>query len=210
MRLTNPPTNEALLAALADHLAKHKYDLKSLMRTILQSETYQRSGKPLPKNKADDRFFSRYYPKRLKAEVMLDVVSQVTGSPTSFNGYPKGTRALQLKDSEVASYFLAAFGRPDRLITCECERSDEPSMKQVLHIMNGTTLNQKLAAKNNRVAQLLKAKTADYRIVEKHLPQRAVAISPQRGNAKDPGRVENRAPQRPTARRRRPVLGRTE
>ena len=166
MRLTNPPSNEPLLEALSQHLIKNKYDLKSLMRAILQSETYQRSGVPLPANKADARFFSRYYPRRLKAEVMLDIVSQVTGSPTTFKGYKKGTRAMQLRDSEVASYFLEAFGRPDRLITCECERSDEPSMTQVLHIVNGATLNEKLAAKNNRIAGLLKAKMRDYKIVE--------------------------------------------
>lgn len=167
LRLTNPATNEPLFAALAVDLVRHKYDLKSLMRTILQSETYQRSGKVLPGNKADDRFFSRFYPRRLKAEVLLDAVTKVTGAPTTFKGYPKGTRALQLRDSNVASYFLQTFGRPDRLLTCECERTDQPSMTQVLHILNGDTLNQKLAAKGNAISKLLKAKTPDAKIVNR-------------------------------------------
>jgi len=167
LRLTNPPSNEPLLAALADELVKRGYDLKALMRAILQSETYQRSGKVLPGNKADDRFFSRFYPRRLKAEVLLDAVSQVTGSPTQFKGYPKGTRALQLRDADVASYFLKTFGRPDRLITCECERSNQPSMTQVLHIVNGATLNEKLAAKTNRITVLLKKNTPDGEIIDR-------------------------------------------
>jgi hypothetical protein len=167
LRLTNPASNEPLLAALADELVKRKYDLKSLMRTILQSETYQRSGQSLPGNTADDRFFSRNYPRRLKAEVLLDAVAKVTGSPTTFAGYPKGTRALQLRDANVASYFLKTFGRPDRLLTCECERTDQPSMTQVLHIVNGDTLNEKLAAKDNGISQLLKAKTPDGEVVDR-------------------------------------------
>ncbi|MFQ5734709.1 MAG: DUF1549 domain-containing protein, partial [Planctomycetaceae bacterium] len=166
LRLTNPASNEILLAKLADFLADNRYDLKSLMRAILQSKTYQRSSRSLPGNKADDRFFSRSYPRRLKAEVLLDAVSQVSGAPTTFKGYPKGTRALQLRDANVASYFLKTFGRPDRLLTCDCERSDQPSMTQVLHIVNGDTLNRKLAAKDNRIAKLIKAKTPDGTIVE--------------------------------------------
>jgi Protein of unknown function (DUF1549)/Protein of unknown function (DUF1553) len=167
LRLTNPATNEPLFAALAAELVRHKYDLKSLMRTILQSETYQWSGRVLPGNKADDRFFSRFFPRRLKAEVLLDAVAKVTGAPTTFKGYPKGIRALQLRDSNVASYFLQTFGRPDRLLTCECERTDQPSMTQVLHILNGGTLNRKLAAKGNAISQLLKAKTPDAEIVDR-------------------------------------------
>ena len=166
LRLTNPASNEVLLAKLADYLADHKYDLKALMRVIMQSRTYQRSSGSVPGNRADDRFFSRFYPRRMKAEVLLDAVSQVSGAPTTFAGYKKGTRALQLRDANVASYFLKAFGRPDRLITCECERSDQPSMTQVLHIVNGATVNQKLAAKGNAVENLLKAKTPNAQIVD--------------------------------------------
>jgi hypothetical protein len=155
LRATNPASNEELLAAAADYLIEHRYDLKELMRAILRSEAYQRSSQPLEGNADDARFYSRYYPRRLPAELMLDALSQATGVPTEFKDYPKGTRALELPDSAVESYFLSAFGRPERLITCECERTDEPSMTQVLHIYNGQTLNAKLESKDNRIDELL-------------------------------------------------------
>jgi hypothetical protein len=160
LRLTNPASNEQLLTVAAKHLIDHQYDLKELMRSILQSETYQRDSQPLAENKADERFYSRYYPRRLKAEVLLDAISQVTGVATDFKAatpdsrkpgaaIPNIKRAIKLPDSYVDSYFLEAFGKPDRLITCECERSSEPSMTQVLHLYNGETVNKKLAAKGS-------------------------------------------------------------
>jgi hypothetical protein len=176
LRLTNPASNEELLDAAAGCLIDHKYDFKELIRVILQSETYQRSSQPLPENKADERFYSRYYPKRLQAEVLLDAISQVTAVPTEFQAgtpdsrkpgakLPKIKRALHLPDAFVESYFLSAFGKPDRLITCECERSNEPSMTQVLHLYNGDTVNQKLA-KPGSAADKVVAETDDAKIVE--------------------------------------------
>ena len=155
LRVTNPASNEELLSAASDFLVRQDYNLKSLMRSILQSATYQRSSQPLPGNAAENRFYSRYYPRRLMAEVLLDAFSQVTDVPTEFKGYPKGWRALQLPDSRVDSYFLASFGRADREQTCTCERTAEPSVTQVLHMFNGDTLNQKLAAKENRISKEL-------------------------------------------------------
>ena len=166
MRETNPPSNEKLLAALADHLVANKFDLKSLMRLILQSQTYQRSSSALPGNAKDTRFYSRYYPRRLMAEVMLDAFSQVTGAPTAFKDFPPGWRALQLPDSNIESYFLESFGRAERKLTCECERTEEPSMAQVLHIANGDTVNQKLKQPGNRIEKLLAANAPDEKIVE--------------------------------------------
>jgi hypothetical protein len=166
MRETNPPSNEKLMAALAAYLVEQKFDLKALMRQILQSQAYQRSSEPLPGNAGDTRFYSRYYPKRLMAEVLLDALSQASGAPTQFANYPLGWRAIQLPDSNVDSYFLRSFGRPERLLSCECERTKEPSMAQVLHIANGDTLNQKLKAANNRIDQLLVANTPDEKLVE--------------------------------------------
>lgn len=166
MRETNPPSNEKLMAALADHLVQNKFDVKSLMRVILQSQTYQRSSTALPGNAKDTRFYSRYYPRRLMAEVMLDAFSQVSGAPTQFKDYPAGWRALQLPDSNVDSYFLESFGRAERKLTCECERTEEPSMAQVLHIANGDTVNQKLKQAGNRIDKLLAANTPDEKIVE--------------------------------------------
>ena len=168
MRASNPASNEELLQSLADYLVDQQYNLKSLMRQILQSETYQRGSEPLVENNGDRRYYSRYFPKRLMAEVLLDAVSQVTAVPSEFNKiefpgadvkdtdvYPAGTRAIQLHDSAVQSYFLQTFGRHQRRITCECERSDEPSMVQVLHISNGNTINGKLAEKENQLHQFL-------------------------------------------------------
>lgn len=178
LRMTNPASNEKLLSEAAAFLASYQFDLKALMREILRSETYQRSSVALPENKDDNRFYARYYPRRLMAEVMLDGVSQVTAVPTSFrmdkrnankglgDSYPMGYRALQLPDSNTASYFLSSFGRPDRVQTCDCERTNEPSMAQALHIANGDTLNKKLAAKDNRVDQLLASGRPDAELVD--------------------------------------------
>src|SRR6185436_15376191 len=164
--------------ALAKYLADQKFDLKALMRLILQSETYQRSSQSLAGNAADTRFYSHYYPRRLMAEVMHDAISQITGVPTRFRVdrrnqnlglgefYPMGLRALQLPDTRTDSYFLKAFGRPEREKTCECERTDEPSVTQMLHLANGETINKKLEAKECRVSQLLADKVSNEKIVE--------------------------------------------
>jgi hypothetical protein len=166
LRTTNPPSNEALFQAACDYLVAHNYDLKELMRAILRSAAYQRSSQTVAGNEPDDRFYSHYYPRRLAAEVMLDAMSQTTESPTEFTGYPKGTRALQLPDSDVVSYFLSTFGRPERLITCECERTDEPSMTQVLHLYNGDTLLGKLQSADGRIAKQIAAGATDEAIIE--------------------------------------------
>lgn len=178
LRITNPASNEKLLSAAASFLADQKFDLKALMRAILQSETYQRSSVAQTENAADTRFYSRYYPKRLMAEVLLDAYSQAAGVPTEFRldlrnqnrgigeKYPAGLRALQLPDTRAFSYFLETFGRPDRLKTCECERTAEPSMSQALHIANGDTLNKKLSAKDNVLTKLLEAKMPDEKLIE--------------------------------------------
>jgi uncharacterized protein DUF1549/uncharacterized protein DUF1553 len=175
MRLTNPASNEKLLDAAAKYLIEQKYDLKQLMRAILQSAAYQRASTPRPENQADERFYSRYYPRRLKAEVLLDAVAQVTAVPTEFHFLTadgkKGdkapvTRAQQLRDVFTDSYFLKTFGQPDRLITCECERSGEPSMTQVLHMLNGDTVNQKLAAAGSAAEKAAAEASADKAIDE--------------------------------------------
>ncbi|MGL5096201.1 MAG: DUF1549 domain-containing protein, partial [Planctomycetia bacterium] len=109
LRLSNPASNPELLNELAARLVDDKFRLKALMKTILQSSTYQRSSVPLPANAGDKRFYSRAYPRRLMAEVLIDCISQVVESPTEFPGYPAGWRALQLPDSKVTSYFLDKF-----------------------------------------------------------------------------------------------------
>jgi hypothetical protein len=178
MRITNPPSNEKLLSALAKYLVEQKFDLKSLMRVILQSEAYQRTSEPLPENAADTRFYSHHYPRRLMAEVMHDAISQLCDVPTQFTSdrsnipnavgekYSFGLRAVQLPDTQTDSYFLRTFGRPDREKTCECERTSEPSVTQVLHLANGNTINKKLAGKDGRISKLMEEKAPDQKIVE--------------------------------------------
>ena len=179
MRVSNPASNEELLSRISQYLVDEKFNIRALIRLIVQSETYQRASKPAKGSESETRFYSRYYPRRLMAEILLDAVSSVTDVPTEFNRiafpgadfqktnfYPKGTRAVQLYDSAVASYFLKAFGRNDREISCECQRSNEPSMVQVLHISNGDTINNKLQKKGNRIDKLLKDKKTDREIIE--------------------------------------------
>jgi hypothetical protein len=171
LRATNPASNEKLLSAAARYLAEHHFDLKTLMRTILQSETYQRSSQSMPENEADTRFYSRYYPRRLMAEALLDAISRVTGVSTPFDRpdgskFPAGWRAMQMPDVSADSYFLKTFGRPDRNITCSCERTADPSMTQVLDISNGDTINKKLEARDCQVARCLKDNMTTPQIIE--------------------------------------------
>ena len=172
LRETNPASNEKLLAATAEWLVKNGYDLKALMREILRSEAYQRSSEPLPNNAGDTRFYSRYYPRRLMAEVQHDAIAQATEVPTIFktrnpfdagdrqDQFPAGWRALQLPDANTDSYFTRAFGRPLRELTCECERTSEPSVTQALHLANGDTLNAKLRDSKSRAARRLDSEDA--------------------------------------------------
>jgi hypothetical protein len=160
-------------------LTDHDYDLKALMRAILQSNTYQASSQPAEASRDDTRFYSHYYPRRLMAEVALDAISQVTAEPTEFTQiefpgadrvktdfYPKGTRAIQLYDSAVVSRFLRSFGRNQRAITCECERSNEPSLVQALHISNGDTIRTKLSAKDGKVSSAARGDDPLYHVIE--------------------------------------------
>lgn len=175
LRQTNPPSNPELLDALAKDFISHKYDVKHLARTIMNSAAYQRASTPLEDNKADDRFYSRYFIRRLPAEVVLDAYSAVTKMPTAFTklslgptggdaatiDYPLGTRALQLPDTQLISLFLDAFGRPERGQTCACERQQEASVTQALHLNNGQTLNDKLRDVKSRVAEWATEKVGD-------------------------------------------------
>jgi hypothetical protein len=180
LRQTNPPTNPELFDALAKDFVVHKYDVKHMVRTIMNSAAYQRSSRPVQGNEGDDRFYSRYLIRRLSAEVLLDAYSQVTGVPTPFTqigtgtggqqnygGYPLGTRALQLPDSLVVSPFLDAFGRPERAATCSCERQQDSSVGQALHVNNGKTLNDKIRAKTSRVEAWLKENVSDDEAVKR-------------------------------------------
>ncbi len=157
MRETNPPVNPELLQALANYFVTSKYDLKHLVRTICQSSTYQLSSVPNKYNAADKHNFSRYYPKRLGAEVLFDAVNGLTKANGGFAGLPAETRAVQLPDNSfnASSYFLTVFGRPDSSSACECERSMDASLAQSLHLLNSRDIQDKLASNTGRAAQLV-------------------------------------------------------
>ncbi len=158
MRVTNPATNPELLDALAKDFIDHKFDLRHLMRTICNSNVYQLSSEPNEWNQNDKQNFSRYYPKRLNAEVLLDAIDQLTGTKSQFSGLPAGTRATQLPDNGFSSYFLTVFGRPESSSACECERSSEANLAQSLHLLNSSEIQGKLTSGAGSAATLNKDK----------------------------------------------------
>jgi hypothetical protein len=165
LRSTNPASNEELFAAVTKDFVEHGFDVEHLVRTIMASAAYQRSSATNERNRDDDRYGSHYLARRLPAEVILDAYSQVTGVPETFDGYPPGTRALQLPDTRVKSYFLTTFGRPERLVTSSGERQQDPSLTQALHAINGETLNRKLMSPNGALARLVAAGASDEAVV---------------------------------------------
>lgn len=154
MRVTNPATNPALLDALAKDFIASGFDMKHLVRTICNSQTYQLSAEPNQWNANDKQNFSRYYPKRLNAEVLLDAIDQVTATSTNFSGMPSGTRAVELPDNGFNSYFLTVFGRPESSSACECERSGEANLAQSLHLLNSSEIQGKLTTGSGRASKL--------------------------------------------------------
>jgi hypothetical protein len=142
-RVTNPPTHPALLDALASDLIAQKFDLRHLMSTILNSRTYQLSSEPNESNRNDSLNYSHFTMRRLMAETMLDAMSQVTGVNEKFNGYPPGTRAMQVYGG-AGSYMLASFGRLNRDIICE--RDSQPDMAQTMHMISGSTIQKKVSS----------------------------------------------------------------
>jgi hypothetical protein len=165
-RLTNPPSNPELLEALANEFLEHKFDIKHLMRTIIASRTYQLSSEPNASNREDQQNFSRALFKRMDAEVLLDAICQTTGVPEKFEGVPGGSRAIQLWDSQVTHDFLKLFGRPVRATACECERSVEPSVAQVLHVLNSSNIQSKLSHAGGTIAALSEQSADDAALTE--------------------------------------------
>ena len=172
IRDTNPPTNPELLAALEQHFVSSGFDLKSLVRVITQSNAYQLSAIPNEHNIADTQNYSRYYPRRLQAEVMLDAIDDLTGARTDFPNLPAGTRAIALPDNSYnnASPFLKVFGRPENESVCECERVQSSSLAQSLHLMNAADIKGKLATGNGRAINLATSeKPAEEKIRELYI-----------------------------------------
>ena len=173
-RLTNPPSHPDLLRKLARHFRSSGYDLKGLIRLIVQSNTYQRSGRPNPVNRSDTVNYSRALPRSLDAEILLDMICQITGIPEVFEGkdereyggrQPAGTRAMNIVHPDLhPSRFLDIYGRPSR--TAVPERKGGASLAQALHMVAGPAYTDKLSEKGGRIDRLLRSAAADREIVE--------------------------------------------
>ena len=169
IRETNPPSNPELLAALEQHFIASGFDLKSLVKIITSSNAYQLSAVPNQYNIADQQNYSRYYPRRLQAEVFLDAIDDLTSSRTEFSNLPSGTRAIALPDNSYnnGSPFLKVFGRPENESVCECERVQSSSLAQSLHLINAKDIKSKLATSNGRADRLAKSgKSSEEKIRE--------------------------------------------
>ncbi len=177
-RDTNPPSNPDLLDALAKDFVKNGYRLKSLMRNILNSHTYQLasvgssvanatgSSKQSDFAADPDRYFTKAAIRMLSAEQILDAISAATGVPETFKGYPAGTRALELAEGGVNHPFLQAFSKPVRDVSCECAREDDPSLPQMLHLLNNKGMLTKVSSPHSRLASALREKKNDAALIE--------------------------------------------
>ena len=169
LRTTNPPINPELLDALAKDFADHRFDVRHLMRRIVTSQTYQRGSAPNATNAHDEANFSRFVPRRVPAEALLDSLVQATGVAEPFGNAPGGFTAAQLPDANVQSDFLSLFGKPARAEACECERENTSNMLQALSFINGKTLLGKVAEASARPAQLVnqpEPKLTDEQVIE--------------------------------------------
>jgi hypothetical protein len=162
VRTTNPPSHPALYRYLAERLVAARYDLRVLLREILNSRTYQLAAVESP---PPSGFYAAAQVRRLTAEQLIDAVSQVTDRPTKFRGLPLGARATEVVGGESGSEFLDIFGRPPRASACTCERRMEPTLSQALHLINGTTLAEKISHADGRLKRLLVEKTSDREIL---------------------------------------------
>jgi hypothetical protein len=143
-RVSNPPANPELQDELARRFVAYHYDFKKLVRDLCLSQAYQRTSRTNPTNELDHRNFSHAEVRRVRAEVLLDVLSQVTETPNKFPGLPKGARAVQIADGNVSNYFLETFGRATRATVCSCEVKMEPNLSQALHLLNGEDTTQRI------------------------------------------------------------------
>jgi len=166
MRETNPPSNPELLDALAQDFISHGFDLRHIIRMIVNSRVYQLSSEPTSANAEDRQNFARFYARRLIAEVLLDAVDAATGSKTRFPNTSSRSRAIDLPHEGFGSYFLDAFDRPRRVTGCECERSSAATLAQVLLLANSDEIENKLADGQGRVARAVASGASDEAIIE--------------------------------------------
>jgi hypothetical protein len=144
VRISNPASNPELLEALANKLVEYKYDLRRLVRDVCNSRAYQLTTRPNDSNALDDRNFAKATVRRMRAEVMLDCINQVTETKDKFRGLPAGARSVQVADGQTTNYFLTTFGRATRENICSREEVG-PTLSQALHMINGTTVEDKIS-----------------------------------------------------------------
>lgn len=144
VRVSNPPSNPELLNELGSKFAEYNYDFKQLVRDICNSRTYQLATETNATNESDRSNFSHAYLRRIRSEVLLDVISQVTETRNKFRGLPLGARAVQIADGNTSNYFLTTFGRTRRDTVCSCEVKTDPNLSQALHLINGETIQSKI------------------------------------------------------------------
>ena len=167
LRQTNPASNEDLMDALVRDFTEHGFDLRHVIRTIMKSATYQASAGGTGPGELAEKYHSRFRIRRLPAEVILDMISQVAAVPERFPGFPSGTRALQLPDTRVASNFLSTFGRPAREINAHAERVKEPTVNQALHLIHGEGLHRKLQSKTGLLSRSLEQGLSRQEVIRK-------------------------------------------
>jgi hypothetical protein len=144
VRVSNPPSNPQLLNYLGKKLVQDRYDIRPLIREICLSRTWQLSSTRNDSNRLDERHFSHSKVRRMRAEVLLDCLNQVTESQEEFRGLPRGSRAVQIADGQTPNYFLTTFGRASRATACSCEVRTSPTLSQALHLINGESTTGKI------------------------------------------------------------------
>ncbi|QDV10796.1 hypothetical protein CA51_06500 [Rosistilla oblonga] len=165
LRATNPPSNGPLLDALADHFRESGFDIQELIRVIASSAVYSLDSVPNERNVGDTRNFSRRYRQRLRAEVLMDSVAEVTGVEDSFTGMPAGSSAKEIWTHRISSQFLDAFGRPDPNQDPPSERQEQTTVTQTLHLMNSKTMQAKITSDSGRAAELAKSDLTPEQVV---------------------------------------------
>ena len=169
MRISNPASNPELLDALAAKLVDYQYDFKKLVRDICLSRTYQLDTRANDTNATDDRNFAKASIRRIRAEVLLDCISEVTDTQDKFPGLPRGATAVEIPDGNTSDYFLTTFGRASRSTVCSCDVKVDPNLSQALHLLNGDTVENKIERGGVVKSLLKKGDTPDQVIDDLYL-----------------------------------------
>ena len=176
VRVSNPPVNQALLDQLAQRLVDSQFDFKAVARQICNSQAYQRGTIPGKNTVEAEKNFAVAKLRRIRAEVLLDVISQVTETTDDFPGLPDGASATEIQDGANSNHFLKTFGRSTRQTVCTCEVNTQPNLSQALHLINGDTIQKKIS-KGRVIQRMMKAKMSNQEII-KDLFLRCLSRSP--------------------------------